>query len=185
MSEARALSFENLAEELSPPLLGYLRRMVGHSADAEDLLQETLIRISRGLPRFEQRSKARTWAYRIATNVAVDYLRKTGKGRFVEFVDSHEPVDFDEEDRLVLDEMNDCIRGVIDKLPPDYRAALILFNLQGKSVAETAKIVGISVPAAKIRIYRARERLREALNRTCDLYRTTGGDLRCDRKQPD
>ena len=79
--------------------------------------------------------------------------------------------------------MNDCIRGVIDRLPPDYRAAIVLSNLQGLSVAETASIMGTSVGAAKVRIHRAKARLKEALNRECDFYTSPEGGVRCDVKQ--
>jgi RNA polymerase sigma-70 factor, ECF subfamily len=185
VSEESALSFEDLAEELSQPLFAYLKRMVGNSADADDLLQETLMRIAHGLPQFEQRSNAKTWAFRIATNVAIDFLRKSKKARFAEFSETDNCPDFDEDDRLVLDEMNECIRGVIDSLPPDYRAAIVLYNLQGKSVSETAKICGISISTAKIRIHRAKTRLKEALNKECDFYKSAKGDIRCDRKQPE
>jgi RNA polymerase sigma-70 factor (ECF subfamily) len=177
-------SFEELATELSPQLTAYLARMTGNAADADDLLQETLMRIARALPGFEGRSSPKSWAYRIATNVAIDFIRRTRKSSFSEFGESEDRSDVDEEDRMVLDEMNDCVRGVIDGLPPDYRAALILFNLEGNSVAETAKILDISIAAAKVRIHRAKARLKEALNRKCDFYTSGEGSLRCDRKKP-
>lgn len=181
MSEKPIPSFEELAASLSEQLTAYLARMTGNAADADDLLQETLIRIARALPTFEGRSSPKNWAYRIATNVAIDFLRKTKEGRFTEFGESEDRSNVDEEDRLVLDEMNECVRGVIDGLPPDYRAALILFNLQGKSVAETAQILDISVSAAKVRIHRAKARLKEELNRQCDFYTSDQGNVRCDR----
>jgi RNA polymerase sigma-70 factor (ECF subfamily) len=184
LSDKTIPSFEELAAELSPQLTAYLARMTGSAADADDLLQETLMRIARALPDFEGRSSPKNWAYRIATNVAIDFLRKNKKGKFSEFGQEEDRSELDEEDRMVLDEMNDCVRGVIDGLPPDYRAALILFNLQGKSVAETAQILDISVAAAKVRIHRAKARLKEALNRKCDFYASDDGNLRCDRKKP-
>lgn len=184
MSESNIPSFEELAAELSSQLTAYLTRMTGSAADADDLLQETLMRIARALPEFEGRSSPKNWAYRIATNVAIDFLRKTKKDKFSEFGNDEDRSDVDEEDRLVLDEMNDCVREVIDGLPPDYRAALILFNLQGKSVADTAQILDVSVAAAKVRIHRAKTRLKQALNRKCDFYTSEDGNLRCDRKKP-
>jgi RNA polymerase sigma-70 factor (ECF subfamily) len=173
-------SFEELAAELSPQLTIYLTRMTGSAADADDLLQETLMRIARALPEFEGRSSPKNWAFKIATNAAIDFLRKAKKGKFSEFGPGEDQSEVDEEDRMVLDEMNECVRGVIDGLPPDYRAALVLFNLQ----AETAQILDISVAAAKVRIHRAKARLKEALNRKCDFYISDDGNLRCDRKKP-
>jgi RNA polymerase sigma-70 factor (ECF subfamily) len=184
MQRKQIPSFEELAVELGPQLTAYLARMTGSDADADDLLQETLMRIARALPDFEGRSSPKNWAYRIATNVAIDFLRKTKKADFIEFGPNEDRSEVDEEDKLVLEGMNECVRGVIDGLPPDYRAALILFNLEGRSVAETAQILEISVAATKVRLHRARARLKEALNRECTFYATDGGNLRCDRKRP-
>ncbi len=175
-------SFEELAAKLSPQLTAYLTRMTGRAADADDLLQETLMRIARALPDFNGRSSLKNWAFRIATNAAIDFLRKTRRVDFFEFEENEVVSEVDEADRFVLDEMNSCVRGVIDGLPPDYRAALILFNLQGKSVAETAQILDISIASAKVRIHRAKLRLKEALNRKCDFYTSDDGNLRCDPK---
>jgi len=182
--------FESLASELTLPLTGYLRKMVGNAADADDLLQETLMRIARGLPHFESRSSPKTWAFRIATNVAIDFMRKTGRVELMEFDESCRlaegdlATERDDEDRLVLAEMNACVREVIDSLPPEYGAVLVLFNLEGRSVAEVAEICGISVSLAKVRIHRGKGRLKKALDRECVFYETTEGNLRCDRKDP-
>ena len=183
MADNAELTFEDLAATYSKPLLGYLVRMTGNTADADDLLQEALIRMARELPRLRSPGAAKGWAYRVATNVAIDFLRKKKKVRFEEFDDESTPVDGGEFDGLVVDEMNNCIRGVIDRLPPDYRAAIVLSNLQGLSVAETASVMGTSVGAAKVRIHRAKARLKEALNRECDFYASPEGSVRCDVKQ--
>ena len=187
MPDRKAPTFEEIVAEFSGSLTAYLRRMIGNSADADDLLQETLMRIAAGLPQFEQRSSPKTWVYRIATNVAIDNLRKNKNVVLTEFDEEIkvEEVAHDKgEDRLVLDEMNQCIRDVIERLPPEYRAVAVLYNLQGKSIAETAEICGITVSSAKVRIHRAKGRLKEALDRQCDLYKSPEGTLRCDRKNP-
>ena len=178
-------SFERLAHDLGPELRAYLRRMVRNAADADDLLQETLLRIARGLPEFEGRASVKNWAYRIATNAAIDFLRRSSRVTLIEFdaSSSEEPgSDHDDEDTIILDEMNHCVREVIDGLPPQYRAALVLHQLQGKTAIEAAEILEISLANAKMRIHRAKARLREALDRECDFYTTDEGTLRCDRK---
>ncbi len=68
--------FEEVAKTLSDPLQRYLRRLVGNPETADDLLQETLLRIAGGLPGFEGRSSLKTWAFTIATRVSVDYFRR-------------------------------------------------------------------------------------------------------------
>jgi RNA polymerase sigma-70 factor (ECF subfamily) len=75
--------------------------------------------------------------------------------------------------------MNSCVRGVIDSLPEDYRAALVLHDLEGLSDAQTAEVCGCSLPTAKIRVHRAHAT--EALQRECD-HRDSDDVYRCDRK---
>jgi RNA polymerase sigma-70 factor (ECF subfamily) len=183
MADSDKLTFDDVAAEYSKPLLAYLVRMTRNSADAHDLLQEALIKIARELPNLRSPEAVKGWAYRVATNVAIDHLRKSAKVQFVELDGDSSGSEVDAEEELVVDEMNECIRGVIDGLPPDYRAAIVLSNLQGFSVAETAEIMGTSVTAAKVRIHRAKAKLREALNQKCDFYRSESGNLRCDVKQ--
>ena len=185
MSEKPAPTFEAIAAELGPALGRYLRKMIGSAADADDLLQEVLMRIARALPDLEQRSSLKGWAFRIATNAAIDQLRRAKQATFTEFseeADLGDAAGLDDEDRLVIGEMNACIRETIDSLPPDYRAALVLFNLEGKSVAEVAAICEITPSLAKVRIHRGKARLKQALEMTCDFYRSGDGTLRCDRK---
>jgi RNA polymerase sigma-70 factor (ECF subfamily) len=180
-------SFEDVAETLSVPLQRYLERMVGNRATADDLLQETLLRIARGLPSFEGRSSVKTWAFTIATRIATDYFRRPDtRAKIVEMDSATEIPDpeVDSEDRLVIDEMNSCVREVIDSLPEDYRAALVLHDLQGLTAAATAEACNCSLATAKIRIHRARARLRDALNAECVFYRDDDDVFRCDRKPP-
>jgi RNA polymerase sigma-70 factor, ECF subfamily len=178
-------SFEALAQELGQPLLRYLRRLVGDQTVADDLLQETLVRIARGLSAFSGRSSAKTWAYSIATNVAADHFRKVEhRLNIVEVSEAGDLPDADRsaDERMVVDEMNSCVRQVIDSLPDDYRTALVLHELEGLTMEHTAEICGCSLATAKIRIHRGRERLRKALHEACDFYRDSDSVLRCDRK---
>ena len=182
---AEQVPFERLARDLSPPLLRYLRRLAGDNAAADDLLQETLLRIARGLNSFEGRASARTWAFSIATHVAADHFRNPAHTRpTVDIADAADVPDPGREidERLVVDEMNACVRRVIDSLPADYAAALVLHDLEGLSAGQTAEICRCSVATAKIRIHRARNRLRQALRQQCELYRDDENVLRCDSK---
>jgi RNA polymerase sigma-70 factor (ECF subfamily) len=92
-------------------------------------------------------------------------------------------LDAETDENLVVDEMNSCVREVIDSLPEDYRTALVLHDLEGQTAAQVAEIAGCSVATAKIRIHRARRRLKEALDEECRFYRDSNNVFRCDRKQ--
>lgn len=184
-AQASTLSPEQAVQMLSEPLSRYLQRYSGDPALAEDLLQETLTRVARGLETFEGRSRLETWAFSIATRVAADHFRSSRHTLpTVEMDESEELSDSDigVDQRVVHDEMNACVRSVIDTLPEDYRAALVLHDLQGLTAAETAEACGCSVPTAKVRIHRARLRLRDALQHECEFYHDEENVLRCDRK---
>lgn len=174
-----------LNETLRQPLLRYLERYAGDHATAEDLLLETLIRATRGLEGFEGRATLKTWVYSIASRVAADYLRHPERRlHIIEIADVAEPCEPDEpaDEQLILDEMNACVREVIESLPEDYRSALVLHEFEGMTAQQIAEVLECTVATAKIRIHRGRARLREALGRSCDFYRGNNSSLRCDRK---
>ena len=176
---------EDVLTEMGQPVLRYLERYVGDTATARDLHQETLIRVARGYEAFAGRSSVKTWVFSIANRVAADYFRHPD--RQARIVDLDEAADVPSSDpdvdvSLIEDEMNQCVRQVIDSLPDAYRSALILHDLEGLSIDQTALICECSLASAKIRIHRARNRLREALKRKCDFYHDDAGVYRCDRK---
>jgi RNA polymerase sigma-70 factor, ECF subfamily len=178
-------SFEEVAAALSPSLLRFLQRYVGNKTVADDLLQETLIRIARGLPEFAGRASVKTWALSIATRVAADYYRSPERRLcIVEVDEAAEAVDPGRlaEEQSIVDEMNACIRQVIDSLPEDYRAALVLHELEGMTAQEIAEICGASLATVKIRIHRARNRLKGAFQKQCEFYRDSDDVFRCNRK---
>ena len=182
--ESNRIVFEDVAEELSEPLRRYLQRLVGNRATADDLLQETLLKIARALPGFEGRSSVKTWAFTIATRIATDHFRRPQNRALMVDIDETTQVDDTEiEQRLVIDEMSSCVREVIDTLPEDYRTAVVLHDLEGQTAALVAEIVGCSIANAKIRIHRGRRRLEQALNKECTFYRDEENVFRCDRKQ--
>lgn len=179
------MSFEDVAKALSDPLGRYLQRLVTDHSIAEDLLQETLIRIARGLPDFEGKSSVKTWAYTIATHVAMDHFRKRGASPLV--VDDEEAAGLPDdaptpEQRLALEQMNACVREVVAALPEEYRTAILLHDFGGLSARETATACGCSEANAKIRIHRARIKLKVALQKECALYRDEDNVLRCHRR---
>lgn len=177
-------SFTDVTHELSTPLLRYLTRQVGDAAVAEDLRQETFIKIERALADFEGRASLKTWAFAIASRVVLDYLRQGS--RKVKLVDIDEVADLVDsnvsvDEQIAIDEMNACVREFIDTLPPDYRTALILHDLEGMSVADTAEVSQCSLATAKIRIHRARQRLKAVLDKACEVYRDSNSMFRCAR----
>lgn len=181
-------AFETVARDVIPVLTRYLRHYASDRSVADDLLQETLVRISHGLSNFEGRSNLRTWAFAIATRVATDYFRRPEhRVKIVDILDleDSEELAIDEtaiDEKLANGAMAACIREVVDSLPEDYRAALVLHDLEEMTARQVAEICGIPISTVKIRIHRARKRLREALKTQCEFYRDDGNVFRCYRK---
>jgi len=185
MEASNTPAFDTVVHDYSPVLLRYLRRQVGDEGIAQDLLQETLLGIAKGLPSFEHRASIKTWVFAIASRVVASHLRRPE--RIHQIVDIETIADVDDgqvsvEDSLEFDEMNQCVREVIDSLPPDYRSALILYDLEEMDCAQTASVLGISPGAARVRIHRARGRLKRALANQCGFYRDSENILRCQRQ---
>lgn len=179
--EHDTLDFQQIHDEFHPKILRYMARLVGE-ADAEDLTQEVFVKVNRGLEEFRGESQLSTWIYRIATNTAIDRLRSGTDNPMavVELSDDLTETEDKEmwtgekalsvEQQLVRQQMNECIRNFIHRLPDDYRTVLILSELEGIKNQEIADILGISLETVKIRLHRARAKLRHELEAHCEAY---------------
>jgi RNA polymerase sigma-70 factor (ECF subfamily) len=180
--------FNAIHERFRPRLLRYLTRLVGE-ADAEDVTQSVMLKVSEGLAGFRGDSSISTWIYRIATNAAMDKLR----------VKPAQPVidtefEFDEsaippaaqipsaETAAIREEMSACIGEFVARLPENYKSVMVLSELEGFKNDEIAAILGITLDTVKIRLHRAREKLRKELEAGCSFSRDSGDELACDRK---
>jgi RNA polymerase sigma-70 factor (ECF subfamily) len=85
---------------------------------------------------------------------------------------------------LIRKEMSECVREFIDKIPPDYKTVLILSELEGFKNREIADILRVSLDTVKIRLHRARTRLKKELDAGCNFYHDEQNILACDRKPP-
>jgi RNA polymerase sigma-70 factor, ECF subfamily len=180
--------FHRIHETFHPRVLRYLTRLVGNS-DAEDVAQAVMLKVSEGLHGFRGEASLATWIYRVATNAALDRLRARGPQ---EARNSPQPEDDEAvppeaqapsaEATAIRGEMSACIRGFVDALPENYRAVMVLADIEGFTNAEIAEILGIGVDAVKIRLHRARAALRKDLAAGCNLERDGQHELACDPK---
>jgi RNA polymerase sigma-70 factor (ECF subfamily) len=182
--------FRTLYDANHPRVWRLLARIVGPQ-DADDLAQTVFAKAAEALPRFRGDAQASTWLYRIAANVASDWLR----GRAAHEAKVTVPLEAPDEARsaspdsqtspeqeLIRWEMRDCIRGVIEQLPQAQRTALVLGELGGFSDDEIAHTLGISRGNAKVRLHRARAQLKQALEARCDFYRNEDNQIACEPK---
>jgi RNA polymerase sigma-70 factor, ECF subfamily len=143
-------------------------RLVGDRAEAEDVVQETLLRAWRGIGGFQGRSLFFTWLYRIAVNEANRALEKRWRaGRSIpvdeDAVQLPAPASQEPAQRAEQHELRDALAGAIASLAPAYRSALVLRDIEGFSTREAAEIVGIGEAAFKSRLHQARLRVRAVI----------------------
>jgi RNA polymerase sigma-70 factor (ECF subfamily) len=164
--------------ELHDQLLGFIARRVRTREDAEDILQEVMLRIHRSRGELEHVERVTGWIYRIAGNAIVDYYRKPARRELpagwpadVEEPGSPESAAVVEEpDTAALRaELARCLSPLLQRLPAPYRQALELTELEGLTQAAAAARLGLSVSGMKTRVQRGRRRLEELLLDCCHV----------------
>ena len=151
-------------------------RMCGNVEDAQDCLQEAMLRVYRSISGFKEESSFATWVYRITMNACLDELRRRKKRPSTSLDTMLEagwsPVDTgDTPERYALrKEVRGTIQRFIGELPEEMRAAVVLRDIQGYAYDEIASILGTNVGTVKSRISRAREKLREKISSQSELF---------------
>lgn len=158
-------AFADVYDGIAPRLYGYLLRKTRDAGIAEDVLQQTMLRIHRNRGAFEPGAHVLPWAIAIASRLAVDTHRRRRKEALAKSEDEPDTTspDPDAEAYAVAAETAHRIRAELDKLPENQRVAFELIKQEGLPVAQAAAVLGISVSAVKLRAFRAYEALRKAL----------------------
>jgi RNA polymerase sigma-70 factor (ECF subfamily) len=169
-------AFTTLVDHYQRKIYRIGKNITQNNEDAEDVLQETFLKAYEHLAGFQGNSKFYTWIVRIAVNEALMKLRKRKGDRFVSL---DEPIETGEEEvkreiavwddnpeqRYSREEMQHILDEAVDDLKADFRTVFVLRDIEELSTEETAEALGISVPAVKSRLLRARLALREKLTR--------------------
>jgi RNA polymerase sigma-70 factor (ECF subfamily) len=168
-------AFEELVNRYERKIFRLTMNITRNREDAEDAMQDAFLKSYSHLKTFQGDSRFYTWLVRIAANEALMRLRKRRPNQF----SLDEPIEGDEdlmprelqdwgpgpEQRFAQTEMREILSGVIEELEPDYRIVFVLRDIEELSTEETAASLGITIPAVKSRLLRARLKLREKLNR--------------------
>ena len=165
----RAAAFDQLAREHLPRLYRLGLGFCGNHADAQDLAQETLLQAFRKWEQFEGRAQPATWLYRIASRLCQRMRRRrAGQPAHLESLDADPALAADVErvraprEERPADDLA-ALQGAILDLPPDFRLPLVLKEISGCSVEETAALLGLKPETVKTRLHRARLRVRDQL----------------------
>jgi RNA polymerase sigma-70 factor, ECF subfamily len=161
-------AFEHLAGAHADRLFALLVRLLGDRAEAEDVAQEVMLRAWRGIGRFHGQSLFFTWLYRIAVNEANRSLDKSARRpayTSIEAAAVQLPAAAREEParRLEQTELREALSRALVRLPPDYRIAVVLHDVEGLSAPQAAEVAGCGEAAFKSRLHQARLRIRAAI----------------------
>ena len=171
-------AFHALMERYAGPVVNVAFRLLGNRADAEEIAQETFLRLYQHPPHLDPSAKLFTWVYRVAVNLCLDQLRKRSRGPLFTSLDL--PADAEEQgeplagkipdpsaviprERLARSELAEAARKAIASLPAGLRAPLVLSSLEELPHSEIAQVLGLSTKAVERRISRARALLKTRL----------------------
>lgn len=183
--EGDLAAFNELVNEYSRKIFRLAKHITQNDEDAEDVLQETFLKAFEHLGKFQGQSKFYTWIVRIAVNESLMKLRKRKSDRTVPL---DEPVDTGEdtvvreiavwhenpEKQYSQEELATILDEAVQSLRPAFRTVFVLRDIEELSTEETAEALGISIPAVKSRLLRARLQLREKLTR---FFKRKGDDV--------
>lgn len=150
-----ALEVENLVRTFGTRVYRFAYARLGNRADAEDVTQETFLRLCRAAPDFPDEQRAKAWLFQVAANCAADLHRTPWRRHEVSVEELPEGEDAPPEAGGVLE--------AVLSLPAKYRAVIHLFYYESQTIAEIARILGISETAVKTRLHRGRRLLRDRL----------------------
>lgn len=196
VAQARAgdqAAFLRLLDPWRKPLYGYIYRMVTRAQDAEDLLQDVLVRVLENLPQFRGESRFKSWVFGIATHVCLDHLRRKKRWRVEAQLEGEQRAHADEQlfeqVRSTLSQPNfvfeirehiaACFSCVARTLEPEEQAALMLREVLDFSAQEAAKILGVSEPVFRHRLGAARATMIRSYEGLCQLVNKEGACWQC------
>lgn len=180
-----AMAFSALVDKYERKIFRLAKHITQNDEDAEDVLQESFMKAYSNLDTFQGQSKFYTWLVRISVNEALMKLRKRKSDRTVSLDEPHETEEDtvtreiavwedDPEQKYSREELRGILDKAVDSLKPGFRTVFVLRDIEELSTEETAEALGISIPAVKSRLLRARLQLRERLTR---LFKRKGDDV--------
>lgn len=175
-----------LFERYQRRIRSFILVMVRDPWIADDLTQDVFVRAMDRVSGLRDPQKIDAWLFRIAHNICRDYFRAKGRAfapsADICGADAAPSEQTDTQKALERHEMSACVQHQTDKLPENYRTVIWLFDQQGFSLQETADILGISVANVKVRLHRARRRLKAILRDNCRFDRDERDVLVCTPK---
>ena len=168
--QATMPSWDELVRQHADRVYRLAYRLSGNQHDAEDLTQETFIRVFRSVQNY-QPGTFEGWLHRITTNLFLDMVRRRGRIRMEALPEDYDRVPADEPnpEQIFHDSrLGPDLQAALDSLPPEFRAAVVLCDIEGLSYEEIGATLGVKLGTVRSRIHRGRQALRDYLARHSD-----------------
>jgi RNA polymerase sigma-70 factor, ECF subfamily len=171
-----------------PRIVRYLRNLLHDASEAEDLAQETFIRAHSQQSTLRNADALESWLYRIATHICIDRLRQRMKTRARQADSPIEEMPIEDKVQpspfaiIQQKEMGDCVDQHVATLPDSYKAVLLLHDADGLTDNEIADLLNLPLTTVKMRLHRARGKLKTALESACRFGRDDRGVFICEPK---
>lgn len=156
-------AFDELMAAHEDRVFGICLRMLRDRDAALDAVQETFINVFRKADRYKAEAAFSTWLYRVAVNTCYDQIRKSKRKSAQPLLDSLDPADPRSGDELVAAELRPQIEEALQTLSPEFRAAVVLVDLEGHALETAANLLAVPVGTVKSRVFRGRRLLAERL----------------------
>jgi RNA polymerase sigma factor (sigma-70 family) len=164
-------SWDEVVREHADRVYRLAYRLTGNAHDAEDLTQETFIRVFRSLANYKP-GTFEGWLHRITTNLFLDMARRRSRVRMEGLPDDTDRLAGDDpspEEVYVETHLDPELQAALDELPPEFRAAVVLCDVEGLSYEEIGATLGVKLGTVRSRIHRGRQALRASLERRREL----------------
>ncbi|MGL5049005.1 MAG: sigma-70 family RNA polymerase sigma factor [Fusobacteriaceae bacterium] len=152
--------------DLEKQLFNFIKKKISNNEDAEDILQEVYIKLHQNIHLLKDEDKIISWIYQITRNTINDCYKKCNRIKLEELDDKHFILKEDSDENFNL-EITESIKRIIEEMPPNLKEILNLFEFQNNSHKEISKKLEINLNNSKIRLKRARERLKKDLENCC------------------
>ncbi|MBU6299997.1 MAG: sigma-70 family RNA polymerase sigma factor [Verrucomicrobia bacterium] len=176
IAEGDDVAFAELVETYQHAVMGTVTKMLGQASEAEDVAQQVFVRVWRSAARYQPSAKFTTWLFTITRNLVFNEMRRRQRKPAVSLDEREEeqpgsiPVDGDPkpDDSALLAELEQAVDSAIRRLPEKQRMAVILRRYQEMAYEDIGEVLGLSLPAVKSLLFRARAQLREDLEKYLD-----------------
>jgi RNA polymerase sigma-70 factor, ECF subfamily len=160
----------------------FVHRRISDPHHADDVVADVMLRIHQHLDALDDHERVTAWVFRITRNAITDHYRRIGRSRELPAAEIEAIADSSadawlDDQQATLTELGACIRPLVDALPDDYRRALEMTDLEGRTQADAARIEGISLSGMKSRVQRGRRQFATLVKQCCDVTTDSRGEL--------